>query len=77
MEKKSVSKTFQKGDDYGELYEWFIKQIETHEWQPEGTDWSGGEPGPIDPHCDLAHKYIITVTRIDKSSITENTQPPK
>jgi hypothetical protein len=59
----SKSKTFQKGDDAGELIEWFINQIETHDWQPEGTDWGGGQPGPIDPRSDLKHKYTITITR--------------
>jgi len=42
----------------------FINQIETHDWQPEGTDWSGGEPGPHDPRCDLKKKYVITVKEV-------------
>jgi hypothetical protein len=62
--KTSKSKTFQKGDDYGELIEWFMKQIETHDYQPEGTEWSGGEPTPFDPVCELTAKYTITVTKI-------------
>lgn len=66
--KASKSKTFQKGDDYGELIEWFMKQVETHDWQPEGTDWSGGMPGPNDPVCELANKYIITVTKIESNN---------
>lgn len=61
----SKSKTFQKGDDAGELIEWFHNQIETHDWQPEGTHWGGGEPGPHDPVCELKHKYIITVTKVN------------
>lgn len=64
IQRSSKSKTFQEGDEFGELYDWFLNQIETVEWQPEGTDWSGGEPGPIDPRCDLKHKYTITVTKI-------------
>ena len=59
--KKTATKTFQQGDDYGELIEWFMKQIETNDYQPEGTEWSGGEPAPFDPVCELKHKYTITV----------------
>lgn len=61
----SKSKTFQQGDDYGELIEWFMKQIETHDYQPEGTNWCGGEPSPHDPVCELKAKYRITVTKIE------------
>jgi len=63
--KSSKSKTFLKGDDFGEAIEWFTNQIETHDWQPKGTNWGGGEPGPHDPRCDLKNKYIITVTKIE------------
>jgi hypothetical protein len=65
MKTTSKSKTFQKDEDYGQLIEWVMANIETHDWQPEGTDWSGGEPGPHDPHCDLMHKYVITIKRIE------------
>lgn len=61
----SKSKTFQKGDDYGDLVEWFMNQIEVNEYQPEGTEWSGGEPGPFDPVCELNQKYVITVKKIE------------
>lgn len=44
---KSKAKTFYKGEDYGEMIEWFMKQIETVDFQPEGTNWSGGEPTQI------------------------------
>lgn len=57
----SITKSFKQGEDAGELIEWFINQIETHDWQPEGTDWSGGQPGPIDPRSDLKHGYRITI----------------
>lgn len=63
--KSSKTKTFQKGDEYGELIEWFMKQIETHDYQPEGTEWSGGEPVPYDPVCELVSKYTITITKVD------------
>jgi hypothetical protein len=63
--RESKSKTFQKGDDYGDAVEWFLHQIETTDYQPEGTEWSGGEPGPHDPVCELTHKYIVTVTKIE------------
>ncbi len=69
LQRRSKSKTFQKGDDYSELIEWFMKQVETDDSFPEGTDWSGGEPGPIDPLCELRHKYIITVTKIEDHGI--------
>lgn len=62
----SKSKTFQKGDQFHEVIEWFSNQLETTDWQPEGTNWSGGEPGPNDPRCDLDHKYIITITKVSK-----------
>jgi hypothetical protein len=62
---KSKSKTFHKGEDLSGMMDWFVNQIETHDWQPEGTEWSGGEPGPFDPRCDLKHKYIITVTKVE------------
>lgn len=63
MVKTSKSKTFQKGDDYGEVIEWFMKQIETHEWQPEGTSSYGDGLAPFDPVCELTSKYTITVTK--------------
>jgi hypothetical protein len=63
----SSSKTFQKGDDYGELIEWFMKQIETNDYQPEGTEWSGGEPAPYDPVCELKHKYRIVILKTIES----------
>jgi hypothetical protein len=62
--KTSKSKTFSKDTDFGEVISWFTDQIETNDYQPEGVDWSGGEPGPIDPRCDLVSKYIITVTKV-------------
>lgn len=65
-ETSSKSKTFQQQEDYGNVVEWFFKQFETNDYQPEGTDWSGGEPGPIDPVCELKHKYIVTVTKVLK-----------
>ncbi len=61
---KSKAKTFYKGDDYAELIDWFTNQIETHDYQPEGTNWSGGEPGPHDPVCELAKKYVITIKEV-------------
>ena len=63
--KTSKSKTFQKGDDYSEVVEWFMKQLEVYEWQPEGTNWSGGEPGPFDPVCELKAKYKIQVSKTE------------
>lgn len=70
--KTSKSKTFQKGDDYGELIEWFMKQIEVHEYQPEGTaSYSDGLApasysdglAPYNPVCELSHKYTITIIK--------------
>lgn len=58
--KTSKTKTFQKGDELSEALDFLIENIETHDYQPEGTHWSGGEPCPMDPRCDFAHKYIIT-----------------
>lgn len=63
--KTSKSKTFQQGDDFSEVVEWFMKQFETTDWQPEGTNWGGGEPGPFDPRCDLNHKYVVTITKVN------------
>jgi hypothetical protein len=65
LDPKSLTRTFQKGDDYGKMVEWLFNQFETDDYQPEGTDWSGGEPGPMDPRCDLKHKYRITITKIE------------
>lgn len=59
---KSRAKTFYKGDPAGEMIEWFINQIETHDWQPEGTDC--GMLSPPDPRCDLKKKYVITVKEV-------------
>jgi hypothetical protein len=63
-ETQSKTKTFQKGDNYGELIEWIMAQIKTHDYQPEGTDWSGGEPSPHDPVCELMFKYKITINQL-------------
>lgn len=60
------SKTFFKAEDYGDLIEWVMHQIETHEYQPGGTEWSGGEPAPYDPVCELKHKYVITITKVEE-----------
>ncbi len=65
--KTSKSKTFQKGDDLSDAFDWFISQLETTDWQPEGTNWIGGEPCPHDPRCDLTHKYTITITKAEQS----------
>ena len=62
---KTKSKTFAKGDEFHDMHEWFVQQIETDDWQPEGTDWSGGEPGPLDPRCDLKFKYRIIIQKIE------------
>ena len=59
---KSKAKTFYKGDDYGDIIEWFMSQIETHDYQPEGTDC--GLLSPPDPVCELAKKYVITVKEV-------------
>lgn len=61
---KSKAKTFYKGDEFSEALSWFVKHIETHDWQPEGTNWIGGEPVPPDPRCDLAKKYVITIKEV-------------
>lgn len=63
--KSSKSKTFQKGDDYGELIEWFMKQIETHDYTPEGTSSYGDGLAPFDPVCELIAKYTITIIKVD------------
>ena len=63
--KTSRSKTFQQGCDYQEIIDWFVKHIDTEDFQPEGTNWSGGEIGPWDPECNLKHKYIVTITKVD------------
>lgn len=65
---KSVTKTFQKGDDFIDVVNFFTGHdmfIETHDYQPEGTCWSQGEPGPYDPRCELKYKYVITIRRIE------------
>lgn len=62
----SKSKTFEKGADFGDVAEWVLSRFETHDWQPEGTDWSGGEPGPHDPVCELKHKYRVVVIKIEE-----------
>lgn len=64
MKTVSKSKTFQKEDQLHETVDWMVSQLEIHDWQPEGTEWSGGEPGPHDPRSDLKFKYIITVTKV-------------
>jgi hypothetical protein len=63
--KTSKTKTFQKGDDYGELIEWFIKQIEVHEYQPDGTSSYGDNLAPFDPVCELVAKYTVTITKTE------------
>jgi|SRR6478609_5262471 len=64
--KTSKSKTFQKGDDFYEVINFFTQDglFELDEIQPEGTDWSGGEPGPHDPQSLLKHKYIVYVVKV-------------
>lgn len=64
--KTCKSKTFQKGDEAWPLIDWVTRQIETNEYQPEGTDWGGGMPSPHDPVCELKHKYVITITRFEE-----------
>lgn len=61
---KSKTKTFQKDQDYGEVIEWFMSNIETYDYEPEGTDWSCGMPGPHDPECNLSKKYVITIKEL-------------
>jgi hypothetical protein len=61
---ESKSKTFQKGDDYGELIEWVMKQIETHDYTPEGTSSYGDGLAPFDPVCELKEKYTIIVKKV-------------
>jgi hypothetical protein len=61
--KHSKSKTFHEGDDFGKVAEWVMNQFETNDYQPEGTLWLGGEPGPHDPVCELKFKYVVTVTK--------------
>lgn len=69
MKTKSKSKTFAKGDaDIHEMIEFVVQNIETYDDTPQGTNWSQGEPGPHDPVERLSHKYIITVTRIEKQA---------
>jgi hypothetical protein len=64
--KTSKSKTFPKEDtQLHEVIDWVVEQIETDDWQPAGTNWGGGEPGPMDPRCDLKHKYIIQVIKVE------------
>lgn len=64
MRTESKSKTFQKDSDFSEVAEWALNQFETTDFQPEGTNMSGGEPSPYDPECTLNHKYIVTVTKV-------------
>jgi hypothetical protein len=52
---KSKSKTFQKGEDFSVMMDWLCENIETLDYKPEGIDQ--------DPQCDLAHRYVITITR--------------
>jgi hypothetical protein len=65
MKRATKSKTFQKGDDFYEVIEWFTSEgkFETNDYTPEGTNWSGGEPGPHDPVSALKNKYLITITK--------------
>lgn len=64
MRTQSKSKTFHKGDDaLSEILDFVMGSIETDDYTPEGTEWSGGEPGPHDPRHDLKFKYVITVTK--------------
>lgn len=63
--KKYKSKTFQKGDDYGEVIEWFMKQLETHDYTPEGTSSYVGGLAPYDPVCELKFRYSITICKTE------------
>lgn len=68
MRTKSKSKTFHKGDDAtAEILDFVMSNLETDDYTPEGTDWSGGEPGPFDPRSDLKFKYVITLTKFYES----------
>lgn len=41
------------------MMDWLCENIETLDYKPEGIDQ--------DPQCDLAHRYVITITRyVDK-----------
>lgn len=66
MRKTSKTKTFQKEDQLHELMDWVVNNVQTDDWQPQGTNWGGGEPGPMDPRIDLDAKYIVTITRIEQ-----------
>ena len=68
---KSKSKTFQKGDDYGELIDWFVRQIETHEYQPKCIASYADGLGPYDPVCEIVSKYVITVRRVESEPAKE------
>jgi hypothetical protein len=63
--KVSKSKTFAKGEDYGPFIEWVMAQVETHDYQPEGTESYGDGLCPYDPVCELKYKYVVTVTKIE------------
>lgn len=68
MKRTSKSKTFQKDLEFYEIMEWIGSKestIETNDYTPEGTNWSGGEPGPYDPVSALKYKYLITITKFE------------
>jgi hypothetical protein len=65
MKTKSKSKTFNKGDDFQDVADFFIgKNIETEDVQPEGTESYADGLTPFDVRCELKHKYIITITKV-------------
>lgn len=67
-ERFSKSKTFPAGTDFNEMLEFLTNNeiIQTNEYQPEETNWIGGEPGPHDPVCELKYKYILTITQVNQ-----------
>lgn len=66
MKTQSKSKTFNKGTDFQEVADFFIvgKNIETEEVQQEGTESYADGLTPFDVHCELKHKYIVTITKV-------------
>lgn len=61
----SKCKTFQKGQDWSDILNFVTDYpFETNDYTPDGTDWSGGEPGPHDPVSELTKKYVVCIKQV-------------